>query len=891
MLNKLKRIIRALLHRSEMESELDEELRHHIEQQTEMNLRLGMNPQEARYTAHKSFGGVEQAKELSRDSRGVRWIEDLAQDLRYGARMLAKNPGFTLIAVLTLALGIGANTAIFSVVNGVLLRQLPYEKPEQLALIWEKGFGMNQLPVSASEFRDYRDQTQSFSSLAAFDTADFNLTGGELPERVPGAQVSASLFPLLGIEPLLGRVFNNHEDTPGHDDVVLLGHGLWQRRFGSDPGIIGSSLVLSGRNYTVIGVMPPSFQFPMSLFGIKGVTFTQPAELWTPAAFSADRLNTRSSRSLGVIVRLKSGVTLAQAFTDVNTVANRMRQRYPEDYPPQGMGAFAVSLHDQIVGRVRLPLLILLVAVSLVLLIACANVANLLLARATVRRKEIVLRAALGASRRRIARQLLTESLLLSISGGGLGLLIAYWGTDQLVSLSAQTLPRLKDVGMDGRVLGFALAISLLTGLVFGLLPVIEASKLNLNEVLNEGGRRTAGSSSQKRLRSLIVVAEFALALVLLIGAGLLSKSFWRLQNVSPGFEPENALTFQISLPWASYPGSRQAAAFFQQACARIAQLPGVKAVGAASILPLSGSNSDEGFLVEGRPLRDLSDAGDEEFRVITPDYFRALGIPLLKGRFFSDADNADASRVTIINKAFADRHFHGEEPVGKRLTREDPRGSKVNWLTIVGVVGDVRHNGLNVEAKPEFYVPHQQETRFSMILVARIAAGPDNLTAAIRREILALDPQLPLYNVRPMERIISESVALQRLATLLFSGFAALALLLASIGVYGVMSYAVAQRTHEIGIRIALGARARDVMKLVMTQGMKPALIGVVIGLAGSFWLTRLMDNLLFDVSATDPLTFAVIPFLLTVIGLVACWIPARRAAKVDPMIALRDE
>jgi putative ABC transport system permease protein len=891
MLNKLKTALWALFRRSRAERELDEELRQHLDQQTAQNMRLGMNPEEARYAAHKAFGGVEQAKERSRDARGVRWIEDLAQDLRYGARMLAQNPGFALIAILTLALGIGANTAIFSVVNGVLLRQLPYENPEQLALIWEKGFGLNQIPVSASEFRDYRNQTQSFSSIAAFDTADFNLTGSELPERVSSAQVSASLFPLLGIKPQLGRVFTDEENEPGRDDVVLLSHGLWQRRFGGDAGIIGSSLALSDRNYTVIGVMPPSFQFPMSLFGIKGVTFTQPAELWTPVAFSADRLKIRSSRSLGVIGRLKPGVTLARAVADVNAVADRMRQQYPESYPPQEWGAFAVSLHEQIVGRMRLPLLVLLGAVVMVLLIACANVASLLLARSTMRRKEIVVRAALGASRRRIARQLLTESLLLALCGGGLGLLIAYWGTDQLATLSAQTLPRMKEVGLDGRVLGFTLAISILTGLVFGLLPVIEASKLDLNEVLNEGSRRTTGSSGQRRLRSLIVTAEFALALVMLIGAGLLSRSFWRLQNVSPGFEPENVLTFQISLPWASYPGSRQAAAFFQEASARVAQLPGIKAVGAASILPLSGSSSDEGFVIEGRPLRDLNDVGDEEFRVVTPDYFRAMGIPLLKGRFFNDADNAGASAVTIINKAFADRHFRGEEPVGKRLTRDDPRESKVNWITIVGVVGDVRHNGLNVVAKPEFYAPHQQESRFSMILAARVTPDSAGMTAAIRREILELDPQLPLYNVRPMERVISESVAPQRLATVLFSGFAALALLLAAIGIYGVMSYAVAQRTHELGIRIALGARTGDVIKLVLTQGMKPALLGVVIGLAGSFWLTPLLDNLLFDVSATDPLTFTVISLLLMVIGLVACWVPARRAAKVDPMVALRAE
>jgi putative ABC transport system permease protein len=555
------------------------------------------------------------------------------------------------------------------------------------------------------------------------------------------------------------------------------------------------------------------------------------------------------------------------------------------------MGSKAYSLHEQIVGRMRLPLLILLGAVGLVLLIACANVASLLLARSTVRRKEIAVRAALGANRLRITRQLLTESLLLAFCGGGLGLLIASWGTNQLVSLSAQTLPRMKEVSLDGRALGFTLAISMLTGLFFGLAPMIEASKLDLNEVLKDGARKATGSAGQRKMRSLIVAAEFALALTLLIGAGLLSRSFWRLQNVSPGFDPENLLTFRVSLPRASYPGARQAGAFFQQAIARTAQLPGVKAVGAASILPLSGSNSDEVFVIEGRPYRDMKDLGDEEYRAVTPDYFRAMGIPLIKGRYFNDADKADAPRVTIINQAFAERHFRGEEPLGKRLTQDDPRGSNVKWITIVGVVGDVRRNGLNVEAKPEFYKPHLQDTRFSMTIAARVAADPASLGAAIRREIRELDAQLPVYNLRTMEQIVDESVAPQHLSTLLFGGFAALALTLAAIGIYGVMSYTVAQHTREIGIRLALGARTPDVLKLVLTQGMKPALAGVAIGLAVSFGLTRLIRNLLFNISTTDPTTFVAIALVLTAIGLLACWIPARRATKVDPMVALRAE
>src|SRR5262245_12409978 len=877
----------GLLRKNRIEQEMEDEMRFHLLMRTRVNIERGMRPEEAEREARRRFGNVGKIKDLGRDIKGGGFMDTLLQDLRYGARMLLKHPGFTLIAVLTLALGIGANTAIFSVVNGVLLRQLPYEEPERLALIRQQALshGLESLPIAASEFTDYRNQTQSFTHLTAFDTADFNLTGGDLPERVSGARVSASLFPLLGVKPQLGRTFSADENEPGRNNVVLLSHALWSRRFAADPGIIGGTLALSGHSYTVIGVMPPSFQFPMSLFGMKGGTFTHPAESWPPLAFSADLLRVRNSRWLGVIGRLKPGVTLAQANADVDAVAKRMPQQYPENYPPEGWGSKAYSLHEQIVGRMRLPLLILLGAVSLVLLIACANVASLLLARSTVRRKEIAVRAALGASRRRITRQLLTESLLLAFCGGGLGLLIALWGTNQLVSLSAQTLPRMKEVSLDGRVLGFTLAISMLTGLFFGLAPVIEASKLNLNEVLNEGGRTMTGSAGQKRLRSLIVVAEFALALMLLIGGGLLSRSFWRLQNVSPGFDPENLLTFQITLPWKSYPGSQYVGAFFQQAVARIARLPGFKAVGAASILPLSGSNNDEGFVIEGRPYRDIKDLGDEEFRAVTPDYFRAIGIPLLKGRFFNDADNADAPGVTIINQAFAERHFRGEEPVGKRITRDGPRGTNLHWITIVGVVGDVRHSGLNLETKPEFYMPHLQEPRSSMSLVARVGSDPVGLSATIRREIRALDAQLPVYTLRTMDRIVAESVAPQRLSPLLFGGFAALSLTLSAIYIYGVMSYAVAQRMHEIGIRVALGARSRDVLKLVVTQGMKPAMAGIAIGLAAAFGLTRLMRNLLFDVSATDPLTFAVITLLLATIGLFACWIPARRATKVDPM------
>ncbi|MGH9938700.1 MAG: ABC transporter permease, partial [Blastocatellia bacterium] len=820
-------------------------------------------------------------------------MQTLWQDLRSGARMLVKNPGFALIAIITLALGIGANTAIFSVVNAVLLRPLPYEHPERLVLVWEHFLrqGLAQIPVSASEFTDYRDQNRVFERIAAFNTVDYNLTGADTPERLPGAVVSASVFPLLGVKPLLGRTFTDGENQSGSDNVVVVSHGLWRRRFGADPNFVGKTLTLDGRSYTVVGVMPQGFQFPMSLFGVKGVTFTQPAELWTPVVFTPRQLKIRGSRAYGVIGRLKPNVTLAQANADAQSIANRMLQQYPNSYTPEGWGASVVSLHDQVVGKMRPALLVLLGAVGFVLLIACANVANLMLVRAAGRVSEMAIRVALGAARRRLVRQLLTESMLLALLGGALGLILAWWGVELLVALSPDTLPRMNEVALDRNALGFTLLLSILTGTAFGLAPILQISKLNLNESLKEGSRRASGGSDSQGVRRLSVIVEFALAVALLLGAGLMIKSFWRLMKVDPGFDPQNVLTFQITLPRDGYGKREEVISFYQRAVERVKTLPGVSAAGATTILPLSGSNEDQAFIIEGRTPRDLSDVHSVEFRIVTPDYFRAMGIPLLAGRYFTDADHDKTPNAAIVNQRLARRHFPGEDPVGKRFTMDDPREPGAVWLTIVGVVGDVKHRGLNVESEPEFYAPHRQYSSRSMIIVARTASDPTDLAAAVHKELAGLDRNLPAYNTRTMERVISESVAQQRMATLLLGVLAALAFILAAVGVYGVMSYGVAQRTHEISIRMALGAQTNDVVKLVMGQGMKLAGAGVLIGLAGAWALTRLMKTLLFGVSATDPLTFIVIPLSFTAVAMLACYIPARRATKVDPMVALHCE
>jgi putative ABC transport system permease protein len=825
-------------------------------------------------------------------------MDNLWQDLRYGIRMLLRSPGFTLVGVLALALGIGANTAIFSVVNAVLLRPLPYPDPDRLVLLSENfsRLGLNRISVSAPEFIDYRDRSQSFERVAAYKYLNFNLTGVDEPERILGASVSAGLFTLLGINPSRGRAFLPEEDQPGGHPVVVLSHGLWQRRFGADPSVVGKTLRLNGNHMTVVGIMPPGFQFPAQ------------AELWAPIVFNDDALRQRQSRSLRVIARLKPDVTLKQAQAEMSTFARQLTQQYPDIYlESNGWSITLTPLREQMVGNLRTTLLVLLGAVGFVLLIACANVANLLLARAAARQKEIAIRTALGAGRRRLVRQLLTESVLLALVGGTLGLLLALWGIDLLAALRPPGIPALVKISVDAPVLAFTILTSLLTGILFGLAPALAASKLDLNESLKEGGRGAAGSRGRHRLGSILVISEVALALVLLIGAGLLIKGFLRLRSVDPGFNPKNVLVTWTVLSPSKYPDRTQVADFYQTLLARIEALPGVQFVGATNDLPLSGDNSSWGFTTEAHPRPAPGEVLEANYRVASPNYFRAMGISLVRGRFFTEFDNESAPGAVIINETMARRFWSDEDPIGKRmkLGSPDPQHTWDGlWLTIVGVVGDVKHFGLAADARPEMYVtylqnpwrglpaaPYMTVVWRGVSLVVRVAAEPTALAAAVRRAVWSVDKDQPVFGVNTIEQVLSNSVAQRRFTMLLLSLFAALALVLAALGIYGVMSYAVTQRTREIGIRMSLGAQPSDALRLVLKQGLGLALVGVGIGLAAAFTLTRVLSGLLYSVSATDPATFAGISLLLAAVALLACYIPARRATRVDPMVALRYE
>jgi putative ABC transport system permease protein len=809
-------------------------------------------------------------------------MQAFIQDLRYGARILWKNPGFTLIAVITLALGVGANTAIFSVANTALLRPLPYQNPDELVMVWETApkLGFPHNDVAPANFIDWRDQNRVFTQIAAFGGASLSLTGLGEPERIEGERVSASLFPLLGVAPALGRVFTEQEDRSEAQGVIVLSHSLWQRRFGGDTGIIGQSLTLNNHPYTVVGVMPAHFRFP-----------GREQEFWVPMAFEPDEAAGRGDHYLSVVARLKPGVTRQQAQVEMDTIAARLQQQYPRTNTDQGVAL--IPLHEEFAGAIRKPLLILMGVVGFVLLIACANLTNLLLARATRRSSELTIRAALGASRMRLIRQLLTESVLLALSGGAVGALLAIWGVDLLETLIPENLAQARGVVVDGRVLGFSAAVSLLTGVVFGLAPALQISKLNLTEALKEGGRSGAGSGSQGRLRGALVIGEIALSLVLLTGAGLMIKSFYRLTGVDPGFQADKSLTMRMHLSGEKYGDSVKRRTFYDHMLQQVQSIPGVQSAGVITQLPLTTQGLSFNFSPEGQPPMPASNLPMAVFRVISQDYFRAMGIPLLRGRSFTPQDSADAQAVVVINRTMAERFWPGQEALGKRF-KIGASDSPNPLMLVVGVVGDVRQSSLDQALKPEMYVSHLQDRRFFAIprdLVVRTTGDPLALAAAARAEIWKLDKDLPLYRVRTVEQILSASVAGQRFNMLLLTVFAALALLLAAVGVYGLMSYATAQRTREIGVRLALGARASDVLRLVMKQGLILTISGVAIGLVGAFALTRLMTGLLFGVSATDPMTFTLIAALLTLVALAACWIPARRAARVDPMVALRYE
>jgi putative ABC transport system permease protein len=807
-------------------------------------------------------------------------MRTLWQDLRYGARMLLKNPGFTLIAVLTLALGIGANTAIFSVINGVLLSSLPYPNPEQLAMVWcnNRRQGIPDDITSYPNFVDWRDRNKTFQGMAGMTSGRTNLTGVGEPEEISAATVSINFFQLMGVNPVLGRSFTAEEEIPGRNRIVVISHSLWQRRFGGDAGILDKTILLSDNPHVVVGIMPPGFQFP------------EKTEIWRLLAPDDRMRAARGAFWLPVVGRMKPGVTRAQAQADLDVIANQIEQQYPDQ---AGYGVNIVPVLENTVGPIRRALIILFGAVLFVLLIACANVANLLLARAAVRQREVAVRAAMGAGRWRIVRQLLTESMLLAVLGGALGVLLAWWGLRLLVDLGPADIPRIENIRLDGRVLWFTLAISLLTGLIFGLVPALQTTHLKLGETLKEGGRTGgggAGGRRAQRIRGAFIVAEVALTLALLAGAGLLVRSFWRLQQVDPGFRADHLLTLRVTLWGSKYRQGAQAVSFYEQLQERLAALPGVVSASAASDIMLRRLATSGSFTIENKP-QDPNELGLElPFDRVLPNYFQTMGVQLVKGRAFTAQDSRDSPRVSIVNETFVKRYFPNEDPIGRRFTFGGG-GPNARWITIVGVVRDTKRQGVNQPIRIESWMPLAQMPSGSMEMVLRTTGDPLTLSNAVREAVWSLDRDLSIPSIQTMEQILSKRVAQQRLNMLLLGLFALVALILAAVGIYGVMSYAVTQRTLEIGIRMALGAQASDVLRMVVWRGMILALIGVALGLAATLALTRVMKNLLFEVSTTDPLTFAAIAVLLTGVAFVASWIPARRATKVDPLEALRYE
>ena len=813
-------------------------------------------------------------------------METLFKDIRYGFRCLLKRPGFTAVAVLTLALGIGANTAIFSVVNAVLLRPLPYPEADRLMMPWgRKGETLHSTVVSYPDFADWQAQTKTLENVAAYNAAGTLLREGDAePELISGAIVSADLFPLLKVTPVFGRPFTRAEDQPNVPPVIVLGYNLWQRRFNSDPNIIGRQIRIGNTSVSVVGVLPEGFRFPAQ------ATKTEFLRPLAPAI--GERTQRRSSYSLRVVARLKPGVTMAAAESEMRAIGAQLEQHYPDE--GFRLGAQLIPLHEAVTWGSRTPLLVLLGAVGFVLLIACANVANLLLARAAGRHKEMAIRAALGAGRRRVVQQLLTESLLLAICGGGLGLLLAQWGVRLLLATSPLEIPHLREVRLDIKVLAFTAGISVLTGLIFGLAPALQGSRADLQDALKEGGRSAAGGAVRNRVRALLVVVEVALSLVLLVGAGLLGKSFLLLSEVRPGFDSEHVLTTDLSLAKAKYSQPEQQQARFAEIVAKAAALPGVEAAAVIYPLPLGGDSNANTFLIAGRPAVRPEDKPISNHRVISPDYFRALNIPLLRGRSFDEHDTQHAAPIMIVNETFARRFFAGTETLGQHIMIEGESGDNAvpPAREIVGIVGDVRHEGLDTEPGPEYYVPYAQAPESFMSLVVRSSSGNSaSLAAGVREAIKQMDRDQYVAEVQPMTKLVAESIARRRFNTLLTGLFAVVALLLASVGIFGVMNYTVAQRTQEIGLRVALGAQTRDVLRLVLGQGMRLILVGLAVGLAAALALTRVLGGMLFGVTPTDPLTFVAVSSLLTTVGLLACYIPARRATKVDPLMALRYE
>jgi putative ABC transport system permease protein len=890
MLSDLLFRLRALFRREAMEAEMDEELRSHFENHVEKLVASGMPREEAVRRARLEFGGYEHLKEECRDARGVSLVEATAQDLRYALRMLRNSPGFTAVAILTLALGIGATTAIFSVIDSVLLRPLPYKDPAGLVLVWENN---SQHPnphntVSPPDFLDWQSRNNVFAEMSALFDQRANLTGNGVPQEVVVQDVSANFFSVLGVDPILGPGFTTENGKKGHDDVVVLSYGFWKERFAGDPEIIGKHVVLNGRPQTVVGVAPQDFTW-----FIKDGSFTgAKPQMWTPFVFPASFSDRKDiGRFLTVVARLKPGATVSQAQSQMGSIAARIAEEYP-DFNAY-WGANVVSVRDQVSGDLRPPLLILFGAVAFVLLIACANVSSLLLARAAAREREIAVRTAIGASPWRIARQLLTESVLLALIGGSIGVALAAWGTNLLLAASPKNLLGMSSIPIDSRVLAFASGATLLAGLLFGFLPSYISAHSGISETLKEGGRGSSAGKQRSFARAAFVVVQMCLALVLLAGSGLLIRSFVRLVGVDPGFDASHLLTFKVSLPSSKYGKDPACLAFFRQLLARISVLPGVRSVSMNTFPPFSGLGSATGVHVLSQPERSLMDLPVAAVRVIGPDYFPTMQIPLHSGRTFNEQELTEERHVVIVNQAFADQYLKGVSPLGQKAVvyMKSLEESKNTPSEIIGVVGDVRQMGLDTPAEPTVYWPHPELVISEMTIVVRTTNDPLTLVSAVRSELQQMDPEQPMAAISTMDQLLAGSLSRSRFTMLVLGVFAAVALVLACVGIYGVIAYSVTQRTQEFGIRMALGANRHDVFRLVLGQGTRLTLLGIGLGIVAALIVTRLLATLLFGISAADPLTFTTVALLLALVALAACYIPARRATRVDPIVALRYE
>jgi len=886
MFRKLSGYVRALLQRDKVERDMDKELRFHLEMEIEGNVRRGMSLPEARREALLSFGGIEKFKEECRDVRGAPLIESLLQDVRYGARILFRNPGFTIVAVLTLGLGIGANTAIFSVIYGVLMRPLPYADGNQLVIVQQQAplANVNNVPFSVKEVQDYREQSQTLEAVVEHHTMSFTLLGGREPQRVQTGVVSANFFDVLGVKPLLGRTFVESDDEPGSDAVLVLSYEYWRRSHGGDPEIIGRTFQMNNRPHTVVGVLPSIPQYPNEQDVYMPTSHC-------PTRSSAQFMSNRNARMMSVFGRLKPGTPVAQAQADLSTLALNLQKQYPESYPAnRGYAASVVSLQEELTRRAKPTFLILLGTAGLVLLIACANVANLTLARLMRREREMAIRGALGAGRGRLIRQLLTESTLLSFAGGALGLLLAAGGLSLLVTFAQRFTPRASEIRIDALVLLFTLFVSVATGLIFGLMPAFSSDQ-RLTGTLKEGGGRSSAGLRRQRIRNSLIVAQVGVSFILLIWAGLMLRSLIKLQHVNPGFDPERVLAMRISPNWSKFNTNQETRALLLRILDKARSEPGVLSAALGSTFPMNqlGITSgpfNRGFQIEGHPIPEGELAPQADFRTASTDYFETVRQPLMLGRTFAESDKDEAVPVAIINQATARHRFGDEDPIGRRVTFD--RGE--TWLTIVGVVGDVRQYGLDHEPADEIYVPLAQ-SNFGGNLLIRTAVEPMSIAKLIREAIYEVDPDTAVDRVQTLETVRSDAVASPRLTAILLAMFAGLALIITAAGIAGVMALSVNQRTHELGVRLALGATPGKVLGMVMRQGMSFVLVGLSVGVAGALLLGRLMSSLLFAVEPTDPFTFLAVALVLLVVAAAACFVPARRVTSIDPMLALRSE